>query len=37
MDIVFQIEQQAASACGPPQDLDLALLLISHKREAAAQ
>ncbi len=37
MDLVFQIEQQTSSTCGPPQDLDLALLLISHKREAAAQ
>jgi tetratricopeptide (TPR) repeat protein len=37
MDLVFQIEQQAAIACGPPQDLDLALLLISQKREAASQ
>jgi hypothetical protein len=35
MDIVFQIEQQTASVCGRPQGLDLALLLISQKREAA--
>ena len=35
MDIVFQIEQQIASVCGRPQGLDLALLLISQKREAA--
>ena len=37
MDVVFQIEQQTASTCGPPQGLDLALLLISQKREAASQ
>ncbi len=37
MDVVFQIEQQTASICGPPQSLDLALLLISQKREAASQ
>src|SRR5258708_5623915 len=37
MDIVFQIEQQTASVCGQPQALDLALLLISQKREAAIQ
>ena len=37
MDVVFQIEQQTASSCGPPQGLDLALLLISQKREAASQ
>jgi tetratricopeptide (TPR) repeat protein len=37
MDVVFQIEQQTAATCGPPQDLDLALLLISQKREAASQ
>jgi tetratricopeptide (TPR) repeat protein len=37
MDVVFQIEQQTATACGPPQGLDLALLLISQKREAATQ
>jgi tetratricopeptide (TPR) repeat protein len=37
MDIVFQIEQQTAATCGQPQDLDLALLLISQKREAASQ
>ena len=34
MDVVFQIEQQAVAICGPPQGLDLALLLISEKREA---
>jgi cytochrome c-type biogenesis protein CcmH/NrfG len=37
MDVVFQIEQQTAAACGQPQGLDLALLLISHKREAASR
>ena len=36
MDIVFQIEQQTSASCGPPQGLDLALLLISQKREAAS-
>jgi tetratricopeptide (TPR) repeat protein len=37
MDVVFQIEQQTAALCGPPQGSDLALLLISQKREAASQ
>jgi tetratricopeptide (TPR) repeat protein len=37
MDVVFQIEQQTAAICGPPQGIDLALLLISQKREAASQ
>jgi cytochrome c-type biogenesis protein CcmH/NrfG len=37
MDVVFQIEQQTAAICGPPQGTDLALLLISQKREAAAR
>jgi tetratricopeptide (TPR) repeat protein len=37
MDVVFQIEQQTASVCGPPQGSDLALLLISKKRQAANQ
>ncbi|MGA7927821.1 MAG: tetratricopeptide repeat protein [Candidatus Sulfotelmatobacter sp.] len=37
MDVVFQIEQQTSAICGPPQGLDLALLLISQKREAASQ
>jgi tetratricopeptide (TPR) repeat protein len=37
MDIVFQIEQQTSLMCGQPQGLDLALLLISQKREAASQ
>ncbi|MGB8761334.1 MAG: tetratricopeptide repeat protein [Candidatus Sulfotelmatobacter sp.] len=37
MDVVFQVEQQTARTCGQPQGLDLALLLISEKREAANQ
>jgi tetratricopeptide (TPR) repeat protein len=37
MDLVFQIEQQTAAICGSPQGIDLALLLISQKREAASQ
>jgi len=37
MDVVFQIERQTAATCGPPQGVDLALLLISQKREAAGQ
>jgi tetratricopeptide (TPR) repeat protein len=37
MDVVFQIEQQTATVCGQPQGLDLALLLISQKGEAASQ
>jgi tetratricopeptide (TPR) repeat protein len=37
MDVVFQTEQQTASVCGKPEGLDLALLLISQKREAAIQ
>lgn len=37
MDVVFQIERQTATICGSPQGLDLALLLISQKREAATQ
>jgi tetratricopeptide (TPR) repeat protein len=37
MDVVFQIERQAASTCGPPQGIDAALLLVSSKREATAQ
>ena len=37
MDVVFQIERQSAASCGPPQGLDLALLLISQKREAVTQ
>jgi tetratricopeptide (TPR) repeat protein len=34
MDIVFRIEQQTALACGEPEGVDLALLLISRDREA---
>jgi tetratricopeptide (TPR) repeat protein len=37
MDVVFQTEHQTATICGPPQGLDLALLLISQKREATSQ
>jgi tetratricopeptide (TPR) repeat protein len=37
MDVVFQIEKQTAATCGSPQGLDLALLLISEKREDASQ
>lgn len=37
MDVVFQIEQETASLCGAPRGLDLALLLISQKREAASR
>jgi tetratricopeptide (TPR) repeat protein len=37
MDVVFQIEQQTAATCGQPEGLDLALLLISEKREAVTQ
>lgn len=37
MDVVFQIERQTAASCGPPQGLDLALLLIYEKREAVSQ
>jgi tetratricopeptide (TPR) repeat protein len=37
MDVVFQIEQQTAATCGQPQGLDLALLLISEKREGSTQ
>jgi len=37
MDVAFQIEQQTAQLCGQPQGLDLALLQISHSREAADQ
>jgi tetratricopeptide (TPR) repeat protein len=35
MDVVFQIEQQTSAMCGQPEGLDLALLLISQKGEAA--
>jgi len=34
MDLILQIEQQAAQQCGPPGGVDLALLLISRDREA---
>ena len=37
MDLVLQIERETASQCGSPAGLDLALLLISQKREAASQ
>jgi tetratricopeptide (TPR) repeat protein len=37
MDVVFQIERQTAATCSQPQGLDLALLLISQKGEAASQ
>jgi tetratricopeptide (TPR) repeat protein len=37
MDVVFQTEQQTKDICGMPQGLDLALLLISEKREAASR
>jgi len=37
MDVVFQIEQQTKSVCGLPQGKDLALLLVSQKREASGQ
>jgi tetratricopeptide (TPR) repeat protein len=36
-DVVFQLEQQTAATCGQPQGVDLALLLISEKRQAASQ
>lgn len=37
MDVVFQIERQTAVTCGPPQGLDLALLMISQETEGAGQ
>lgn len=37
MDVVFQTEQQTKAICGTPQGLDLAMLLISDKREAASR
>jgi len=37
MDLVTQIEQQTAQQCGQPGGTDLALLLISHDREAVNQ
>jgi tetratricopeptide (TPR) repeat protein len=35
MDLVFEIEKAASQACGEPQGLDLALLLISREQEGA--
>jgi tetratricopeptide (TPR) repeat protein len=37
MEVVFQLERQTAVSCGRPQGVDLALLLISQKREASSQ
>jgi len=37
MDVVFQTEKQTKDICGLPQGLDLALLLISEKREASSR
>jgi len=37
MDVVLQIERETSATCGPPEGLDLALLLISQKREFANQ
>jgi tetratricopeptide (TPR) repeat protein len=37
LDVVLQIEQQTTTTCGQPQGLDLALLRISQRREAASQ
>jgi predicted Zn-dependent protease len=37
MEVVFQIEQQTAAICGPPQGVDEALLLISQTRKAGTQ
>ena len=33
MDLVFNIERQANTACGPPTGTDMALLLISKLHE----
>ena len=33
MDLVFEIEKSASQACGEPQGLDLALLLIARQQE----
>jgi tetratricopeptide (TPR) repeat protein len=33
MDLVFEIEKSASQACGEPQGLDLALLLIAREQE----
>lgn len=35
MDLVFEIEKAASHACGEPQGLDLALLLIAREQEGA--
>jgi tetratricopeptide (TPR) repeat protein len=35
MDLVFEIEKTASQACGEPQGLDLALLLIAREQEGA--
>jgi tetratricopeptide (TPR) repeat protein len=35
MDLVFEIEKAASQACGEPQGLDLALLLIAREQEGA--
>ncbi|HVO80660.1 MAG TPA: tetratricopeptide repeat protein [Terriglobales bacterium] len=35
MELVFQIEQQTEAICGPPNGLDLALLLLSQDRAGA--
>ncbi len=37
MDVIFEIEQQTQSLCGPPDGLDQALLLISQKRSGVEQ
>jgi tetratricopeptide (TPR) repeat protein len=37
MDLILQIEQQTAQQCGQPSGTDLALLLISHDRQAVDQ
>ncbi len=35
MDLVFEIEKSASQACGEPQGVDLALLLIAREQEGA--
>jgi hypothetical protein len=35
MDLVFDIEKTASQACGEPEGLDLALLLIAREQEGA--
>lgn len=37
MDLVFSIEQETAHACGEPQGVDRALLLIARSRDTADQ